>query len=135
MKVTMLLADAAQAVNGKLYILGGGWSIVGLDPTPTAIALKIDVPWDQANRPHTLALALLDSDGRPVMVENRPVEFRGDFEAGRPAGLVPGSDLDVAVAVSMGPLPLAPGRRYVWRCAIDDESREEWQVAFQTRAR
>jgi hypothetical protein len=28
MKLTMLLADAAEAVNGKLYILGGGWSII-----------------------------------------------------------------------------------------------------------
>jgi len=24
-KVTMMLADAAQEVGGKLYILGGGW--------------------------------------------------------------------------------------------------------------
>ena len=44
MKVTMLLADAAQAVNGKLYILGGGWSVAGPDPTPMAIALKMEVP-------------------------------------------------------------------------------------------
>jgi hypothetical protein len=33
-KVTMLLADAAQAVDGKLYILGGGWTITGPDPIP-----------------------------------------------------------------------------------------------------
>ena len=32
MKVTMLLADSAQAIEGKLYILGGGWSITGPDP-------------------------------------------------------------------------------------------------------
>jgi len=25
----MMLADAAQAVNGKLYIMGGGWSVMG----------------------------------------------------------------------------------------------------------
>jgi hypothetical protein len=25
-KITMLLADAAQEVQGKLYVLGGGWS-------------------------------------------------------------------------------------------------------------
>src|SRR5213594_576499 len=61
MKVTMLLADSAQAVNGKLYILGGGWSIIGPDPAATAIAIKIDVPWDLANRSHTFRLALLDA--------------------------------------------------------------------------
>lgn len=29
MKVTMLLADAATVAEGKLYILGGGWSVTG----------------------------------------------------------------------------------------------------------
>jgi hypothetical protein len=29
MKVTMLLADAAQTVGGKLYILGGGGPSLG----------------------------------------------------------------------------------------------------------
>ena len=38
MKVTILLADAAQAVEGKLYILGGGWSITGPDPSPMSRA-------------------------------------------------------------------------------------------------
>lgn len=134
MKVTMLLADAAQAVNGKLYILGGGWSILAAQPVPTAIAMKVDVPWDQANRPHTLLLTLIDADGQPIMIEDRPVEIRADFETGRPAGLIPGTDLDVTLAINIGPLPLAPGRRYVWRCAIDGEVREEWLLPFSTRA-
>src|SRR5712692_6126152 len=59
MKVTMLLADAAQAVNGKLYILGGGWSVTGPAPSPSAIALKIEVPWDEANTRHKLTLDLV----------------------------------------------------------------------------
>ncbi len=44
-KVTMLLCDAAQVSDGKLYILGGGWSMTGPDPVPSAVALKIDVYW------------------------------------------------------------------------------------------
>jgi hypothetical protein len=67
-KVTILLADAAQAVNGKLYILGGGWSITGPEPTSMAIAIQIEVPWTDSNQRHTLRLALLNEDGRPVMV-------------------------------------------------------------------
>src|SRR5207244_5203833 len=39
-KVTILLADAAQAVEGKLYVLGGGWSTTGPDPAPMARAIK-----------------------------------------------------------------------------------------------
>lgn len=138
MKVTMLLADAAQAIAGKLYILGGGWSVTGPDPTPMAIAIKIEVPWDQANRRHVLRLALVNEDGRPVAVPTqtgeRPVELNGEFEVGRPPGLRPGTPLDVALGINVGPLPLAPDGRYVWRCSIDGNSSEDWQVAFTTRS-
>jgi hypothetical protein len=40
----MMLADAAQVANGKLFILGGGWSVTGPEPSPSAIVLKIAVP-------------------------------------------------------------------------------------------
>lgn len=133
----MLLADAAQAVNGKLFILGGGWSITGPDPTPSAIALKIEVPWDQTNRQHRLELRLLDEDGQPVMVPtttgDRPVELSGDFEVGRPPGIKPGTPIDVALALNIGPLPLQPGRGYVWCIFINGESADDWRVAFSTR--
>ena len=44
-----MLADAAQAVEGKLYILGGGWSVTGPEPSASAIAAYIQVPWDRTN--------------------------------------------------------------------------------------
>jgi hypothetical protein len=138
MKVTMLLADAAEAVNGKLYILGGGWSITGPQPTPSAIAVKIDVPWDQANIRHTLRLDLLNDDGRPVIIPTpmgeRPMQIASQFEVGRPPGLTRGTDLDVTLAINLGPLPLTPGTHYVWRCFINDNSQEGWEVRFSTRA-
>jgi hypothetical protein len=136
MKVTMMLADAAQAVAGKLYILGGGWSIIG-SGTPFALALKIEVPWDEANRPHPFTLALLNADGQPVILPTpegeRPVEIQGNIEVGRPAGLTPGTPLDSTSAINFGPLPLAPGGRYVWRLTIDGHTDENWEVAFSTR--
>jgi hypothetical protein len=137
MKVTMMLADAAQAVDGKLYILGGGWSLIGPDPTPMAIAIKIEVPWDEANRPHRLKLSLLDADGRPVPVPtpagDRPLELDADFEVGRPPGLKPGTPLDIPLAMNLGPLPLRPGQIYVWRVSIDGSTQDDWQVSFSTR--
>lgn len=137
MKLTMLLADAAQAVGGKLYILGGGWSITGPDPTPSAIAIKIEVPWTETNMRHSFQLRLLDEDGQPVAVPtpigNRQMEIGGEFEVGRPAGLRPGTPIDVAIALNIGPLPLRPGARYEWRCLIDNRSEEDWRVAFSTR--
>ena len=62
MKITIMLADFAQAVNGKLYIMGGGWSLTGPAPSPSAIAIKVEVPWNDTNRKHSLKLELLDGD-------------------------------------------------------------------------
>jgi hypothetical protein len=137
MKVTMLLADSAQAVDGKLYILGGGWSITGPDPTPMAIALKIDVPWHEANNIHKLRLALFDEDGQAVMVPTptgkQPFEIHSSFEVGRPPGLKPGTLLDLALAINLPAVSLHPNSRFVWRCFIDDATTEDWQVGFSTR--
>lgn len=134
MKVTLLLAEAAQVAQGKLYILGGGWSIMGPSPTPSAIAIKVEVPWDQANRRHRLELALLDSDGQPVIIGNDAIAIGTDFEAGRPAGLPAGTPLDVVLAINIGALALRPGSRYVWHCSINGRSEEHWQLAFTTRS-
>lgn len=137
MKVTIMLADSAQAVDGKLYILGGGWSITGPDPIPSAIAVKIEIPWDEANKKHALKLALVDADGRPVKVPTPtgevPVELGTDFEVGRPPGLKPGTALDFVFAVNIGPLPLAPDGRYVWRLSIDERTDQDWELVFSTR--
>jgi hypothetical protein len=137
-KVTMLLADAAQEVGGKLYILGGGWSITGPTPTPMAIALKLEVPWDRTNEQHRLLLELLDEDGAPVLVtddqgEQVPLQVSGEFEAGRPPGIKPGTPIDSALAVNFGPLQLQSGRRYQWRLSIDGETEEDWALGFSTR--
>lgn len=140
MRVTLLLADAAEAVNGKLYILGGGWSVTGPGPVPFAIALKIEVPWDQANTRHELRLELLDGDGQPVALAQEPggdaspLVIGGSFEVGRPPGLPAGTPLDSVLAVSFsGGLPLEPGSRYEWRLSINDKTRDDWRLAFTTR--
>jgi hypothetical protein len=135
-KVVMLLCDAAQVADGKLYVLGGGWSQTGPDPVPSAIAMKLDVGWDETNTVHHWELFLEDSDGQPVFVAtpegNHPIEVRGDFEVGRPAGVAPGTPIDVPIAVGFGPLPLAPGR-FTWRLTVDGQMDEDWVLSFMVR--
>ncbi|MCJ7587791.1 MAG: hypothetical protein MUQ00_07825 [Candidatus Aminicenantes bacterium] len=137
MKVTMMLADFAQAVNGKLYIMGGGWSLTGPMPNPSAIAIKIEVPWNETNRKHNLKLELMDSDYHPVLVStpagNTPLAITCDFEVGRPPGIIQGTPIDVPLAFNMGPIPLEPGKRFVWKLSIDGNAKDEWQMAFSTR--
>ena len=134
MKTTLLLCDNAQEVGGKLYILGGGWSIYRGSPVTMALAVKISVPWDGANVPHEFSARLVTEDGTdPALpgpegttVPTR-IEFQGRFEAGRPPGLAPGSDLDAPWVVNIAGLPLAAGR-YEWQVQIDGDIAD--RVAF-----
>jgi Family of unknown function (DUF6941) len=145
MKVTMLLADYVQVSDGKLTVIGGGWSLTGPDPAPFGIAILVHVPWDLANRRHTLRLELVDADGTAVMMPSQdggegdeaPIVFLDDveFEVGRPAGIKPGTPLEVPLAVNSGPLPLEPGGRYEWRLSINGEGDEDWRLAFSVRPR
>ncbi len=139
MKVTMLLCDSAQVAGEKLYILGGGWSIVGPDPSPSAIAMKFDVAWHETDVPHHWELHLEDADGRPVMVDSpegsHPLEGGGDFQVARPAMAPEGTSADVAMAINLMPLQLAPGSRFIWRLTIDGESHEDWALSFTVRPR
>ena len=131
--VNMLLCDAAQVAGGKLSMLGGGLAIVGPKPQPMAIGIHISVPWDQANVRHEWQLELIDEDGRPITLNKKPLMARGQFEAGRPAGLRPGSPLPMALAINFPPLPLPAGRAFQFRFTINEESRPEWSVRFFTR--
>src|ERR1035441_9438949 len=135
----MLLCDAAQVSDGKLYILGGGWSMTGPDPVPSAVALKIDVDWHEAEASHHWELFLEDADGQPVLMETpdgtQPVEVRGEFTVSQPQGIPEGCPIDVALAVNLGPIPLSPGTRFAWRMTIDGESLPGASLGFTTRPR
>jgi hypothetical protein len=122
----MLLCDAAVAdPGGKLHMLGAGWSMTGSPTSPQAVAVMLKIPWDRANERLALVLRLVDSDGRSVAVGTpegaQEVTMGGDIEAGRPAGVAPGSQLDAALAFNVPSLPLPPGR-YQWRLDVADDT-------------
>jgi len=133
----MLLADSAQVADGKLYILGGGWSVTGPDPTPSAVAIKVAVDAHEFNIDHHWELFLEDADGQPVRFDTpegpQSIEVRGDFKAGAPEGAPRGTPVDVPIAVNFGPIPLVPGQRYTWRFVVNGESQPGGFVSFTTR--
>lgn len=133
----MMLADHAQASEGKLNIIGAGWTVIGPAPAPFAIAILFEVPWDRANEQHDFRLELVDSDGDAVLMPTpdgeQPLVIEGQFEVGRPPGVKRGTPLPFPLALNMGPHPLAPGGRYEWRLTVDEESDEDWRLAFSTR--
>jgi hypothetical protein len=100
-----------------------------------AVALKVDVPWDQANTRHRWRLELVDADGQLFQLpdEGGAVEVEQEFEVGRPAGIRPGTSLDFVVALNVPPLPLEPNSQYAWRLTIDGEGHDDWRLPFSTR--
>lgn len=132
MKVTILLADAATTSEGKLYVLGGGWTHTA-PMSPMSLALKIDVPWDEGGQRHDLRIELLEMDETPFVVpDHGPLVVEAPFEVGRPPNVLPGSVLPATFAINFGPLPLAQHARYIWRVTIDGNTEDDWQQSFYT---
>ena len=133
----MLLADYAQVADGKLTIVGGGWSVTGPMPVPFAIAVLFEVPWDRANVKHRFRLDLVDTDGHVVFAPTEegeePVVIEGEFEAGRPPGMKPGTPLDVPIAINLPGPPVQPGGRFEWRLTVNGEGDTDWRLPFSTR--
>lgn len=117
----LILADAVEAVNGKLYMLGGGWdkNFASSYPAPVRLGLAIGflVDWDETNEPHEVRVAFLDEDGKEI-----PPQITGNIEVGRPPGLRPGSQQRAVMAINAG-FPLPKGGRYEVKVFSADQER------------
>lgn len=142
MKATLILADAAEASNGKISVLGMGWSVIGSPTPPIALIVVIDVPWDQTNVKHKLEIDLLDADGKAVSFQQGPlgqqlpaVHIDAEFETGRPPGVPSGTPLREALTIGLGPgMPLKPGEKYEFHLTIDGAHMDSWLATFLVRA-
>ncbi|HEY2916190.1 MAG TPA: hypothetical protein VGI98_03145 [Candidatus Limnocylindrales bacterium] len=107
---SLMLADSAQAVDGKLYILGGAWNMLRFPEFPTSlmvgISVAIDVDWTETNARHHLDIHFEDADGTAM-----DPRIGADFEAGRPPGAIPGAELRVVMAVN-GPVAIPEPGQY-----------------------
>jgi hypothetical protein len=122
MRATLLLCDYAEAVNGKLYVMGAGWNVLyAVDrPVNTAVAALIEVPWDQTNQRSRLRVELVTADGEQVSVMEQQVAAVGEFEIGRPPGVKPGTSFNAPFAWNFTGLIL-PAGGYEWRLTINDD--------------
>jgi hypothetical protein len=131
----MLLCDDAQAVGGKLYILGGGWSIL-TKMTPRAkmaLAVKLAVPWSRTNEQIPVEANLITDAGEEVTQETdqgvQPVRAVGNIELGRPPGIRPNTPLDAVFVLNFDGLDLEP-RGYVWELRVDRTRRVAARIPF-----
>jgi hypothetical protein len=96
----VILADAAQVQGDKLYLLGGGWTMIWAKEFPAqhqmAVAAGILVPWLETNAKHNFRILVRAEDGTTF------TDVGGEFEQGRPPGLPPGTTQRVMFTVNMG---------------------------------
>jgi len=132
----MLLADSAQVAEQKLYVMGGGWSFIGPEVGPFALALLAQIEWWESDIAHNFRLELQDEDARPVLLgePGQPIAVEGAIEVSRPPGHPEGTALHVPLAINFSPMPIPPGQRYVWALTVDSSPDRVWRVAFNVRA-
>ena len=124
----LIIADAAQEVGGKLYLLGGGWTLHHARGYPSALgfglAIGILVPWAETNRKHKFTFAIRESEGAEV------ARGEGSFEAGREVGITVGMVQRVIAALS-GQLLLPSAGTYE---VVATVSGEERRITFEALA-
>jgi hypothetical protein len=123
MEVTLILCDAAQAVDGKLYVLGGGWTLVRAaanDPVTMGLGAIVSIDWNETNQQVEVKVELQTEDGPTVVIGEQPIVLGAMLEVGRPPGVKAGSQMNAALAFPLMPLPLEAGS-YVWVLTIDGE--------------
>ena len=123
MRAKIFLADSAEVREGLLFLLGSGWSEVGPQPQPFAIAGLLEVDWEETNSHHAVDIAVEDEDGAPLNVQTpsgeQPLRVTANFEVGRPPGSARGSSFNLPLAIPILPVPWTPGRRYVVKISLD----------------
>jgi hypothetical protein len=128
----LMLCDGAQVIDGKFFILGGGFESFGADPQPFALAGRIDMPPSALGSDHKWELYLEDTEGRSVLpAEVSPISQQFAISD------IPGFDdayVSIPFVVSFGALQLAPGQRYVWRLYVDGRTDDTWFLNFTVRA-
>ncbi|MBA2390132.1 MAG: hypothetical protein H0V67_07740 [Geodermatophilaceae bacterium] len=138
-----MLCDSAAAVEGKLYVQGGGWNAIGAAAMPftaprIGMALLIGVPYGDTERRHQLSVGLADEDGSalplgPVTDAGRATHLQLGFEVGRPAQLPPGDTQLLPFALNIDGYVFARPGGYAFVIAIDQQ--EITRLRFRVHVR
>ena len=118
-----ILADAIQAVRGKLFILGGGWDSLWVREFPArhpslAIGLRLRVPMSWNSESLKLSVELQDEDGQPILTG--PLSQVIKLPASR-AAHGSGSDFGLIRSFTFNNLQFTREGAYSFVINVDDE--------------
>lgn len=129
-----MVADAVQAVGGKLYVLGGGWDMLWVGSFPArhpsmGLGLRIRVPWSHIDE-FTLSVDLVDEDGKSLFGGKR---FAQKIKVKRRLGRPAGSDTGVTRAFTFNNLLFPRPGGYAFPIFV--ESTEVARIRFRVEKR
>lgn len=148
--VRLLVTDYAVVdAVGKVNIIGGGLTGVGINPTtqgtvPFALFVSVAVPPRLYNAECAVEIFLADAAGDLVSIPGpaqgmpqQPLRVGQAVRFEEPRFNQPVNALtrylyaktQWVMSFATG-LPLVPGQGYTWRVNIDDTSRDEWSERF-----
>ncbi|HUG16861.1 MAG TPA: hypothetical protein VMM78_17775 [Thermomicrobiales bacterium] len=116
----LILGDFAEVLNGKLYLMGGGWDVISVTQSmPThrtvGVAVAVRIPWNRTNEAHTLVVEIQDDDARSTLAR-----IDGQLEVGRPPRYPKGQAQRIQIALNI-PLRFDHAGGYTVIGRVDDE--------------
>ena len=117
------MADRAEVVNGKLYLMGGAWDRIQPPTFPhrmiLGIALGVRIPFAHTDDQHTVAVEMQQD-------EQRLVGFEAKLTTGRPPGMA-GMDMLVPMAFNI-PVAIPAEGQVVLRAAVDGRAPRRHEI-------
>jgi len=88
---SLLLADHAEAVRGKLYLTGGAWDTIRAKRFPVhhphvSVVVALEVGWEDLDRSVPVEIKLMDADGKSLLKQT----VGGQARANKQDGVSPG---------------------------------------------
>jgi len=130
-----LLADAVQAVRGKLFVLGGGWDTLWVQGFPArhpslAIGIRLRVPVSWKERSLKLSVELQDADGKSLLPRPLAHDIRLPVVAQQSQQT---TDFGIIRSFTFNNLSFAGEGPYSFVISVDDEPVS--RLRFTVRAR
>ncbi len=95
----LILADAAQVSQGKLFLLGGGWDVLNVNQVfpysqQIGLAVSFRVAWNETNEKHNVEVQVETEDGTEL------AKIGAQLEVGRPPGIPVGTEQRAQIAAN-----------------------------------
>lgn len=141
--VNAVLCDSAVTAEGKVYIQGGGWNILGTNGFPfnqprIGLAVVVGIPYTATNQNHRFSVELEGEDSQLLPLSSPPADdptgepqmaIEAQFNIGRPPHIQPGDAQTIPFAINFDQLRFESPGAFAFVMKID--GREVERLVFR----